>query len=319
MGRTPLERKGDGVKSLVAISLMTRALEGSATIKDIILLLEEPESHLHPRAIHQFKGVLDALKQDRQIIITTHCPALVNRAHVPGNIIVSKNKANPAKSLDELRMVLGVRASDNLRHAALVIVVEGPQDATALSALFSAHSSKLKNAIRSGSIAFESLGGASKLRSALSQLQSALCNYYTVLDDDSEGRRGFAEAEKDGLATPANTSFIKWLGLPETELEDLYSEDVYADYFRTKYSVDVRGPSFKSRKKWSERIRSGLSVSGKSSATGEAWSEHEEIADKRAIAQLVVGSPNTAIMAASMPVLNAIIGAVDEALEKVSF
>lgn len=50
---TLLERKGDGVQSLVAISLMTAALQETGVDKDIILLLEEPESHLHPSAIHQ--------------------------------------------------------------------------------------------------------------------------------------------------------------------------------------------------------------------------------------------------------------------------
>jgi len=315
---TPLERKGDGVKSLVAISLMTQALESSAATKNIILLLEEPESHLHPKAIHQLREVLDTLQQDRQIIFTTHCPALVNRAHVPGNIIVSESKANPAKSLEELRAVLGVRASDNLRHAPLVIVVEGRDDLTALSGLFSANSPKLKNAIRSGSIAFEAIGGASKLRSALSHLQSSLCNYYTVLDDDADGRRALCEAQQDGLATLANTSFIKWLGLPESELEDLYTQTTYADYFRTKYGVDVGGTPFKQKRKWSERIRRGLSQSGKSSGTGAAWPEHEEMADKKAIAELVAKSPNTAILPAAMPVIEAIISAIEAALEKVS-
>jgi putative ATP-dependent endonuclease of the OLD family len=207
--RTTLQRKGDGVKSLVAISLMTRALESDATAKDAILLIEEPESHLHPKAIHQLREVLDSLKKDRQIIVTTHCPVLINRADVSSNIVVSKSKASPAKSLDQLRQILGVRASDNLRHAALVIVVEGTDDTISLSALFSSNLPKLQDAIASGSIAFDALGGASKLRYGLSQLQSALCNYYVVLDDDAEARRAFDEASKEGLVSQANCSFLK--------------------------------------------------------------------------------------------------------------
>jgi putative ATP-dependent endonuclease of the OLD family len=74
---TTLERKGDGVKSLVAISLMTRALQVDEETKNVILLIEESESHLHPKAIHQLREVLDTLKMDRQIILTTHCASLV--------------------------------------------------------------------------------------------------------------------------------------------------------------------------------------------------------------------------------------------------
>lgn len=315
---TTLERKGDGVKSLVAISLMTRALQEDNETKNVILLIEEPESHLHPKAIHQLREVLDTLKMDRQIIFTTHCASLVNRANVASNIIVSKNKAHPAKSLDELRRVLGVRASDNLRHAALVIVVEGTDDAISLSPLFSERSETLRTAIASGSVAFEAIGGASKLRHALSQLQASLCNYYVVLDDDADARRAFSEAETEGLASQSNTSFFKCLGLSEAELEDMYIETLYAPYFKDKYSVDVTGVQFKSKKKWSERIRNGFRRSGKSSGSGDAWPEREEIADKRAIAELAAASPHDALLPARASVMDAIISAIETELTSIS-
>lgn len=193
---TLLERKGDGVQSLVAISLMIGALEETGADKDIILLIEEPESHLHPKAIHQLREVLDGLRQDNQLIVTTHCPLLVNRANVPSNLIVSRNKAAPARSLSELRDVLGVRASDNLQHAALVVVVEGVADRIALEALLQHYSEKLREAIMRGSVAFHELGGASKLPYALSLLQSSLCNYYVFIDDDQAGRRALKKLKR---------------------------------------------------------------------------------------------------------------------------
>jgi predicted ATP-dependent endonuclease of OLD family len=297
---------------------MTGALQTDDAIKNVILLIEEPESHLHPRAIHQLREVLDTLKIDRQIILTTHCPALVNRADVSSNIIVSKNKAHPAKSLEELRQLLGVRTSDNLRHAALVIVVEGGDDAISLNALFAANSVKLRAALASGALAFDAIGGASKLRHGLSQLQAALCNYYVILDDDDEGRRAFNDANKEGLATQANTSFTKCLGLAEAEIEDLFREDVYVDYFMKKYSVDVRTQPFKSKKKWSARIREGFRRSGKSSPTGEAWPESEEIADKRAVAELVAKEPGSAMLQVRQAVLDAIMQAVEKELDSIS-
>jgi putative ATP-dependent endonuclease of the OLD family len=315
---TTLERKGDGVKSLVAISLMTRALQADDEIKNVILLIEEPESHLHPKAIHQLREVLDTLKMDRQIILTTHCPVLINRADVPSNIIVSKNKANPAKSLHELRRVLGVRASDNLRHAALVIVVEGTDDAISLAALLSFNSQTLRGALAAGSVAFDPIGGASKLRHGLSQLQATLCNYYVLLDDDNEARRGFDEANREGLATQANTSFFKCLGLTEAEVEDIYAEKIYVNYFKDKYSVDVTGAQFKSRKKWSDRIREGFRRSGKSSATGAPWPEQAEIADKRAVADLVAASPKIAVLPARQGVMDSIVAAIESELASLS-
>lgn len=300
---TLLERKGDGVQSLAAISLMIGALQEAGADKHIIVLLEEPESHLHPKAIHQLREVLDTLRQDSQLIVTTHCPLLVNRANVASNLIVSKNKAAPADSLTALRDILGVRASDNLQHAALIVVVEGPEDEVALRALLPHYSTMLGEALSKGSLTFHVLGGASKLPYALSLLQSSICNYYVFLDDDDEGRKGYAEAQKSLLASPANTSFTKCLSLPEAEFEDLIHPDVYAGHFMSRFSLDVRNRPFDAKEKWSKRIRFGLTKAGKSSATGEVWPEKDEYEDKRAIAELVRANPTTAIHPAREEVL----------------
>lgn len=111
---TDLELKGDGVKSLAAISLLRRASESGARGRQIILAIEEPESHLHPRAIHELRNVLYELAERYQVIITTHCPALVDRRDIKRNILVEASKAREAKSIRHIRDVLGVRTSDNL-------------------------------------------------------------------------------------------------------------------------------------------------------------------------------------------------------------
>lgn len=308
---TSLERKGDGVKSLVAIGLLTRALQESESVKDVILLIEEPESHLHPKAIHQLKEVLDGLKQDRQIILTTHCPILVNRSNVPSNIIVSRNKARPAKNLDELREVLGVRASDNLRHAALILVVEGTEDEKCLRALFDFHSPKLRSALADGRLAFEAIGGASKLSYSLTLLQTVMCNYYVLLDDDQEGRKAATEAKTASLITDANVSVTTCRGKPESEFEDLLNENVYADYFKKTYSVDVRHAPFNAASKWSDRISEGLKRSGK------PWTERTEMRDKAAIADLVVQNPESAIHPERMTMIRSLMDAVEMHLQAI--
>jgi hypothetical protein len=315
---TVLERKGDGVQSLVAISLMIGVLQDPDSSKDIILLIEEPESHLHPSAIHQFRETLESLRQENQVIVTTHCPLLVNRVQVGSNVIVSGSETRSAASLSEIRDLLGVRASDNLQHAALVLVVEGPEDVVALSGLFKHKSKPLADALRKGSMVIHPIGGASKLPYALTLLQTFLCNYYCFLDDDTEGRKGFAEAEKLLLVNPSNTTFTKCLGLGEAEFEDLLSESVYAPFFQTKYAVDVRHAPFSEKRKWSARIRWGLTKSGKSNASGEVWPEKDEYDDKREIAQIVASDPSRALNPARESVVDGLIGALEGKLKSIS-
>jgi putative ATP-dependent endonuclease of OLD family len=102
---TALDRKGDGVQSLAALSLMKHASHSGSSNRHLVLAIEEPESHLHPHAIHQLKDVLDELSTQHQVILTTHCPLFVDRTNLKSNILVNKRKASPAKSIGELRKV----------------------------------------------------------------------------------------------------------------------------------------------------------------------------------------------------------------------
>ena len=122
---TSLEYKGDGVQSLAALALMRHGSESGSTGKNFIIAVEEPESHLHPYAMHELKKVLQELAERHQIVCTIHSPIFVDRSNVTSNIIVQNGRAKAAKSIEEIRNILGVKASDNLRHAELVLIVEG--------------------------------------------------------------------------------------------------------------------------------------------------------------------------------------------------
>ena len=156
---TELDAKGDGIKSLVAISLM-RATKASSATGDLVIAIEEPESHLHPDAIRQLATVLREMAKEHQVIVTTHSPLLVARNRIGANIIVSNSRANPAKSIREIRDSLGVRIEDSLSAARYMILVEGKTDTLILTALFCELSHGFAQLIESGAVAFGELEGA---------------------------------------------------------------------------------------------------------------------------------------------------------------
>jgi predicted ATP-dependent endonuclease of OLD family len=84
---TPLEAKGDGVQSLAALALMRHASLSRHEGKEVLIALEEPESHLHPNAIRQLRVVLTELSARYQVVLTTHNAIFTNRQHVQQNII----------------------------------------------------------------------------------------------------------------------------------------------------------------------------------------------------------------------------------------
>ena len=132
---TPIQLKGDGIKSLTALAMLNIAEQPD---KVSLIAIEEPESHLHPAAARQLYQTISVLSENHQVILTTHSPLFVNRVDVKSNVIVDSGKASLAKRMKEIREVLGTIVSDNLINAENVLLVEGEDDKIALEKLLPA-------------------------------------------------------------------------------------------------------------------------------------------------------------------------------------
>jgi len=100
---TSLFYKGDGVKSLAALGLLKNR---GSSVGASIIAIEEPESHLHPAAIHQLNEVIMTLGENNQVVLTTHNPLFVDRSDIRSNVIVNSGKAVPAKNIGQIRDLL---------------------------------------------------------------------------------------------------------------------------------------------------------------------------------------------------------------------
>lgn len=286
---TELQYKGDGVQSLAALGIMRHGSETGTQNKNLILAIEEPESHLHPRAIHQLRDVLGDISKACQVFVTTHCPLFVDRTNIKANIIVNKKKAQPARSIRQIRRALGVKASDNLRHADFVLLVEGEDDRIGLRALISHGSKKLARALSSNLLAIDTLGGVTGLSYKIGLIRDALCSYYCFLDDDKEAHKAVNKAIQNGLLTVAEVKFTTCPRKKEAEMEDLYNTNLYEDMVMRTYGVKLKGPKFRNNKKWSVRMRETFKHQG------QRFGEATEIELKKKIADLVATDPGRAL------------------------
>ena len=257
---TSIQYKGDGVKSLAALAM----LKNKTNIKAAsIIAIEEPESHLHPSAIHQLNEVLNALSESNQVILTTHNPLFIVRDNIRSNIIVDKGKAIPAKGIKEIRDVLGIRASDNLVNASYVLVVEGEDDKISLNTLLPGMSEHIAKALKNNVLKIEEIGGAGNLSYKLSSLRNTLCNYHALLDYDDAGRRAYEIAEKDGLLELKNTTFTTCKGMQESEFEDCLNSDYYKSILDDEFGIDLTVIEFRNNNKWSDRVKQVFLSQGK--------------------------------------------------------
>lgn len=306
---TELRYKGDGVQSLAALGLMRHAADGTARGKNVVVAIEEPESHLHPRAIRELRSVIEQLGTKHQVVLTTHCPLFVSRRVLESNIVVNDRKARPASDIDEIRDVLGVRAADNLIHAELVLVVEGEDDRISLDALLRTASPALQTALDENRLAIDTLGGGSNLAYKVGLLRDAICDVHCLLDDDSAGRDAYLRAKKEGLVTDADVNFTICKGMAEAEFEDLLAEDVVNDILSTKYRITVPavGKAMK-RAKWSSRMGDVFANAGKS------WTDQTCAELKLFVAEGVAKRAATALNPHRRPVFDALVSALESRL-----
>ncbi len=283
---TSILYKGDGVKSLAALSLLKdRGRSDGASI----VAIEEPESHLHPEAIHQLHRVINSIAIENQVIITTHNPLFVERDDIHSNIIIDAGKASPAKNVKQIRDLLGIRASDNLTNANYVLVVEGESDEISLKALIAKLSPKLKKALDNRSLIIDTMGGAGNLSYKLSLLKGTLCNYHVLLDNDESGINAYNKAEQSSLLSTKNSTFTICNGSVEAEFEDCLNLNVYHQKINFEYGVDLNCSQFHSNSKWSKRVKEIFLSKGKQ------WNIETEKKIKLTVADCVRSQPLNAL------------------------
>nr|WP_254430556.1 MULTISPECIES: AAA family ATPase [unclassified Ruegeria] len=308
---TKLHRKGDGVQSLVALALMRHGSEQNEEDVSTVIAIEEPESHLHPRAVHELRSVIETLARKNQVVLTSHSPLFVNPHDLRNTIIVKASKAAPASHVGEIREALGVRFSDNLENARLVLLVEGTDDAKVLKQVLFNRSPILQKALEAGTVTFDHLGSASGLRQKASFYRAGACLVQCFLDDDSAGQSATKRALDDKVLKLRDVNLCSVPHLDEAELEDLYDKSVYSSAFLAEFGVDPkRKPKGKVKQKWSNFIERLFKEAGK------PWNESVKFEVKHWLAEFAAENSEKIINSKISGPIDSFISTAEEKLPR---
>lgn len=283
---TPLQQKGDGIKSLTALAMLNIPTSHDRVS---VIAIEEPESHLHPESARQLYETINALSVNHQVVLTTHSPLFVNRSNLKENIIVDSGKAIPVKKIKEIRDILGTKVSDNLVNAENVLIVEGEDDRIVLEKILPQMSESIKKAIQNGTLIIDDMGGAGNLPYKLSFYRNLQCKYHVLLDNDDAGRRSGQEAEIQGLLNTRNTTYTICNGSPNAEFEDCLEKTAYAGAILSEFGVDLNVTEFRGNKKWSDRVADCFRSQGKQ------WNDTMEKRVKLCVAESLPADPAVAL------------------------
>lgn len=139
----PINKRGSGVRRLILLNFFRaeaeKAVAGSE--RKVIYAIEEPETSQHPNyQIMLMKALLELANQpNRQILVTTHVPALAGLVPIEGVRYVTKGeggepvvKVSSDSVLKEAAESLGVLPETGMERARGVVLVEGKSDVTFL-------------------------------------------------------------------------------------------------------------------------------------------------------------------------------------------
>lgn len=134
----PMTHKGTGYRRLFMVARF-RYLAEKNKGQDVIYLIEEPETFLHPSAQEDLLNSLTNLSEDSQIVITTHSPVFAGHTNYESLILCQKNtqsiysNGNSANKIDFIHSIvdeIGIRPYFNLVDTfEKILFVESNNDA----------------------------------------------------------------------------------------------------------------------------------------------------------------------------------------------
>lgn len=139
----PINKRGSGVRRLILLNFFRAEAEKAVvgTQRNVIYAIEEPETSQHPNyQMMLMKALLELSNQpNRQIIVTTHVPALAGLMPIDGIRYVTRDENSiplvkmPSNDvLKEAAESLGVLPETGMERAKGVVLVEGKSDVTFL-------------------------------------------------------------------------------------------------------------------------------------------------------------------------------------------
>ncbi|MBI2938382.1 MAG: AAA family ATPase [Thaumarchaeota archaeon] len=201
-----------------------------------ILIVEEPEIHLHPKLQRLLLSYLRELSSKTQVMVSSHSPIFASKLDLAGVFIVSKdeegrttveqvNEGNVNRIIDEL----GIKPADILDYDT-VVFVEGQDDVK----IFNAWARRFKS---SGNIGFIDTEGWNNMEyyanARILGSRRIKVTPFVIFDGDTE----------DGKLKDVKDKLVKQLDLREENINTLKADSI-EDYLLVPIAILRAFPNF---------------------------------------------------------------------------
>ena len=233
---TSIKNKGDGIKSLIALSILQTSESSNR-----LLMIDEPEAHLHSGAIRELKSKIKNDTLNHQTLICSHHQIFVDRNQISNNKILNNGSIQDNTNIRKIRNELGVSLSENLLSSEIVLLVEGDTDKYIIEKFISKNNPKLKSYIDDGRFFIDSIQGVRNLSTRVSIYEAGLCKIICLLDNDDATK----DIKKEESGSETEYYYIPKQGKKEAEIEDIFEEEfifkVVEKVFKIKDAIKRKG------------------------------------------------------------------------------
>ncbi len=246
---TAIERLGLGIRSWGTFSIIKSYIENEAEKSNeigrafhSILLIEEPESHLHPQAQRHFISNINEIKSQK--IITTHSPYILSQIELSNILHVRKIEATTIVSkliTDDLNKeelininnkVMNTRGE--LFYSNFVILAEGETEEFTLPIYFNRYFHKEPFEL---GVTIIGVSGSGQYKSFVSLLEKLNINWCIFSDGEDDALKAIKSVFEDfNLGSIENNEHLYYI--PNKKCLEIYLVDCkYKKYIRK--AIDI--------------------------------------------------------------------------------
>jgi predicted ATP-dependent endonuclease of OLD family len=237
-------KRSDGFKQFVSILLNLSIENETGTLSNKVILLDEPETHLHPSGQKYLRDELLKISENNLVIYATHSIYMVDTKHLDRHMSVKKegsltqitqiDKNNPYGE-EVLYNALGASVLEHIEPN--VLIVEGKTDKDILELYFQ----KLKTDLKPPRLSIISADGANDVIKYVKFFNNKLIQGFVLLDSDKSGINAKKDILRECGCTTKNTFEINTLFDTKIEatLEDLFNKSHLKDAVNESFNFDI--------------------------------------------------------------------------------
>jgi len=233
--------RSEGFKQFLSFLVSIVLKSGTRHLKNNIILIDEPELHLHPSSVEQFRELLLELSKNNYIIVSTHSPYSVDTKKCPERhyVVKKENGKTIVEQIDPYKNPYFEEVLHNALGSSIwklspkyIIIFEGHFD----QVLFNVFLEKFVDEFGYLNIGTTNSKGCGDIPKYLSFLNDKYAKGFAILDSDEAGRKEYDKIVRELPELKENAWILEEIvdkskiNKDSFELEDLLPEDLVIKY-----------------------------------------------------------------------------------------